>query len=366
MRSGLFLSGLRRTGKTTFVITDLIPALEALGAIVIYVDLWSDVAANPATLTHDAVKRALKDLAKPSSAVRDRLKRVSGLDVGVLGFSFGFSLDAIGNEGGVTLAQALSELVDLAKTDVVLIMDEVQQAITTEAGQQMLLGMKAARDAINARPHKPGYFLFVGTGSHRAQVSELTTRRNQAFTGAISQPYPVLGRPYVEYLLDRLRLDGVEKLPATDLVMDCFKLLGHRPEELLKALQVWLPFSDIEGDGNTLFSVIAQTLKTTAADAEIAVIDNLGGLATAIFDRLTDDELGLSLFSADAASQYSKTVGRKVRVLEIQPVVNKLLAANIVMRKGHGNYLVADPFVRDAWIERRRAAKTLPSARPAS
>ena len=39
LRSGLFLSGLRRTGKTTFLINDLVPALEADGAIVIYVDL---------------------------------------------------------------------------------------------------------------------------------------------------------------------------------------------------------------------------------------------------------------------------------------------------------------------------------------
>ena len=41
LRSGLFLSGQRRVGKTTFLATDLIPALEALGAIVVYVDLWS-------------------------------------------------------------------------------------------------------------------------------------------------------------------------------------------------------------------------------------------------------------------------------------------------------------------------------------
>ena len=36
LRSGLFLSGLRRTGKTTFLRNDLIPALEQEGALVIY------------------------------------------------------------------------------------------------------------------------------------------------------------------------------------------------------------------------------------------------------------------------------------------------------------------------------------------
>jgi hypothetical protein len=62
----------------------------------------------------------------------------------------------------------------------------------SEDGKQMLLALKFARDAINPRPNTPGRFIFIGTGSHRALVSELTARRNQAFTGATSLPYPVL------------------------------------------------------------------------------------------------------------------------------------------------------------------------------
>lgn len=72
-------------------------------------------------------------------------------------------------------------MVDQAKTDLVLIIDEVQHAIPSDDGNQLLLALKAARDAINPRPNTPGYFLFIGTGSHRAQVSEMTAKRNQAF-----------------------------------------------------------------------------------------------------------------------------------------------------------------------------------------
>jgi hypothetical protein len=61
LRSGLFLSGQRRTGKTTFLITDLIPALQAAGAVVIYVDLWSDVQANPSQLVHPGLLDPEKD-----------------------------------------------------------------------------------------------------------------------------------------------------------------------------------------------------------------------------------------------------------------------------------------------------------------
>lgn len=50
VRSGVFLSGIRRIGKTTFLRQDLIPALEAKGALVIYVDLWADRSKSPASL----------------------------------------------------------------------------------------------------------------------------------------------------------------------------------------------------------------------------------------------------------------------------------------------------------------------------
>ena len=73
LRSGLFLSGLRRIGKTTFLINDLIPALEDLGAIVIYVDLWSDTQRSPATLIRDAIREKLSELESlPASAARKR------------------------------------------------------------------------------------------------------------------------------------------------------------------------------------------------------------------------------------------------------------------------------------------------------
>ena len=78
-----------------------------------------------------AVKKTLTELQTPASNLLHKLERVGGADVGAFGFKFGFKLDSVGAEGGTTLAQALTEVVDQARTDVVLIVDEVQHAITT-------------------------------------------------------------------------------------------------------------------------------------------------------------------------------------------------------------------------------------------
>lgn len=354
LRSGLFLSGLRRTGKTTFLLNDLIPALEDAGALVIYVDLWSDTQTSPAALLLAAVKKTLTDLQTPASGIVHKLQRIKGADVGALGFKFGFTLDRVGAEGGTTLAQALTDVVDQAKADVVLIIDEVQHAITSDDGNQMLLALKAARDAINPRPGTPGHFIFIGTGSHRALVGELTARRNQAFAGATSVPHPVLGGEYVAHLLRRLVQEGASSLPSPAVATEAFATLGNRPEEMLKALRYLSRHLPPGGNPDEHLPVIAAMLRSTAADIELMKVEQLGGLATAIFERIaaTDGD-ARGVFSAEAAADYTRAVGREVRVEEIQPVVNDLLAANLVMRRGHGMYGVTDPFVQEIWREKK-------------
>jgi hypothetical protein len=353
LRSGLFISGLRRTGKTTYLLNDLIPALEHTGAIVIYVDLWSNTEANPAVLIRNAIRNTMDELQTIGSGILKKLATVSGSDVGAFGFKFGFKLDRVGKPGGATLAQALLDLVDQAKTDVVLIVDEVQHAITTEDGNRLLLALKAARDAINPRPGTPGHFLFIGTGSHRALIAELIARRNQAFDGATSIDFPVLAADYIGHLFQRLDADGVAVLPSSAVAVEAFSMLANRPEEMIKALRQ-LQHIPPGSNPDQFLPVIAATLRSAAADIELAKVEQLGGLATAIFERIaaTDGDTK-GVFSSDAAADYSRSVGREVRVEEVQPVVNELMAANIIMRRAHGRYGVTDPHVQELSREKK-------------
>lgn len=241
---------------------------------------------------------------------------------------------------------------DQAKTDLVLIIDEVQRAISSDDGNQLLLALKAARDAINPRPDTPGHFLFIGTGSHRAQVSELTAKRKQAFSGATSAAYPLLNGDYVKFLLNRLAMTvKKEKLPSLEAAIEAFNTLGNRPEEMLKALRQLL---QQEGDPDLFLPVIASTLRSAAASIELEKVEQMGSLAQAIFNKIASTEGDArGIFSTDAAAEYSKLVGREVRVEEIQPVVIALVAENIIMRRGHGIYAITDQFVQEIWLEER-------------
>jgi hypothetical protein len=349
LRSGLFLSGQRRVGKTTFLATDLIPALETLGAIVVYVDLWSQPQANPAELVHGAIRKTLQDLQTPGSGLLRRLKSVTSVEAGAAGFKFGFKLADVGKDHGASLAQAFQELIDQAGTDVVLIVDEVQHALGTSDGDHLLHALKAARDAINTRPDTPGYFLFIGTGSHRARVQELTLKGNQAFNGAVTNEFPVLGRDFIAYVLDQVGPQLGSMLPSTDVAEAAFRSMGSRPEELMKALNVLrsLPAGALPDDH---LPTIAQSLGAAAADVELQKVEAMGPLAEAVFSRICcigGDVKGV--FTAEALKNYAAQIGRDVSAQEVQGIIGMMTAANLLMRVRHGHYGVTDPFVEKAW-----------------
>lgn len=345
-RSGVFLSGIRRVGKTTFLRQDLIPALEARGALVIYVDLWADPAKSPSALVHEAVRQTLQQLQTKGSSL---LKRIKGLNLGAAGLSFGFELDKVGEPGGTTLAQAFEALVAKTKTNVVLIVDEVQQTLGTDEGQALLHALKAARDAVNAKPGTPGRFLFLGTGSHKSLLAEMTTRRSQPFAGALSASYQVLGKDFVQWQLERIGAQPDLTLPSLDAAWEGFQTLGHRPEELLKALR---QLQQARGtDPDTAWHIICATLAGAAADADLKAFDDLGELGKAVFERIASGgEQGISgLFGAESLAFYSQRIGSAVDASQVQKVVDKMVGAQLIIRPSHGVYTIADPFVRQVW-----------------
>ena len=359
LRSGLFLSGQRRVGKTTFLATDLIPALEALGAIVVYVDLWSQPQANPADLVHDAIRKTLKELQIPGSGILKRLKEVTNLEAGAAGFKFGFKLADVGKDDGVSLAQAFQELIDQARTDVVLIVDEVQHALGSADGDHLLHALKAARDAINTRRGTPGHFLFIGTGSHRARVQELTLKGNQAFNGAVTNEFPVLGRDFIDYVLVQVGPQLGAMLPSAQVTEAAFRSMGSRPEELMKALNVLrsLPPDALPDEH---LPTIAQSLGAAAADVELQKVEAMGPLAEAVFSRICSiggDVKGV--FTGEALKAYAAQIGREVTAQEVQGIIGAMTSANLLMRVKHGHYGVTDPFVEKAWMNRLQADQLL-------
>ena len=352
LRSGVFLSGIRRVGKTTFLRQDLIPVLLEKGALPIYVDLWADKLRAPSSLVGESVHKTIQELSTPGSLILKNLRRLTGMDLGIGAFKFGIKLSDRGGLEQGTLADVFAELVLQVKTDVVMVVDEVQHALGTEDGMNMLHALKAARDRINTDPDMPGKFIFLGTGSHKSLVNDMATRRSHPFAGAVAVSFRVLDEDFVQWRLAQIRKhEPLAVLPSAEIAVQGFRVMGNRPEEMGKALiELQRQFGQHDGaSSNQLYTSICQTRASAAAEIEIAAIEGFGLLGSAIFSRIANGRSS-GMFGSDALSEYALRTGMSVDVPQVQNTADKMIAANLIMRMGHGVYDVSDPFVRDAWL----------------
>lgn len=353
-RSGLFLSAPRRTGKSTFLRNDLVPAVEKAGAVVVYVDLWADKNRDPGELIADAVRDALAQQASKIRAGIEAVKRVR--KAGVKGewqnfkAEFGFELETIGQSSGATLAKAFEALHQRAKRPIVFILDEAQHALSSERGADTLFALKAARDALNVTAEKP-QLAIIATGSARGKIADLVMRKNQAFYGASTETFPPLGEPFLRHFVRTLlaaRL-GEDNLPSVGKLSEAFQVLGRRPEDLRQAIRNALlrPEEDL-GDA----IVAAAHLQRDAILLSLRnQLDALNPLQRAILKRMVK-KADSQLFSRESIDLFRNEAGNaRISSRTVQKATDDLVKDGFVWRSSRGVYALDDAMIAEFFFD---------------
>jgi hypothetical protein len=338
--SGLFLAAPRRTGKSTFLQEDLWPAFEALGALVVYADLWEDRRADPGEVIVAAIRA---ELAKHQGVI-ERLARSAGMEkVTVAGMSF--SLDRVGLGDGISLSAALALLSDECRKPIVLIIDEAQHAITSDKGNDALFALKAARDKLNSSRHNG--LRVVATGSNRDKLSMLRNSRDQAFFSAPLVGFPVLGLAYVQWFCDRLDLPG--KLDPAE-VFALFKRAACRPE-LLGAAADALRFEfDVPADAiGQRYAAAVEAQIAESNSEEMRIVHGLTPLQSCVLRVIAVRGSTYAPFEAETMAAYSAVIQAidpkynvTIDVSNAQQALSALQDKALVWRAARGVYALED------------------------
>lgn len=112
-------------------VIELLPGLEKVGMIVVYGDLWSDKNRNPGDLIASAIG---KELGQHLGIVA-RAAKSAGVDQLNIAGTLHIDTSKIGKIDGLTLSEALRELVAAAGKPVALIIDEAQHALASPEGE---------------------------------------------------------------------------------------------------------------------------------------------------------------------------------------------------------------------------------------
>lgn len=339
--SGVFLAAPRRTGKSTFVREDLAPALRSAGALVLYVDLWSDLKADSGDLITAAVRT---QLAQHEPALKQLAKAI-GVSGGKLG-GVEFSVDRIGVGRDVSLVQALVALSDAQRAKIVLVIDEAQHAITTEAGNAALFALKAARDELNSSAHHG--LRIVCTGSNRDKLAMLRNSREQAFFGAPLVSFPHLGRDFVQWFCQQANLGAPLDPEAT---YAAFERSGWRPEILAAAADVVrFDLELVPADVAQRFSqAVDEQIEALRVEA-LRVVRSLTPLQAAVLRVMARAGADYAPFEATTLLRYRQEMERaggdaaqaRAEVPSVQQALTALQDKALVWRAARGVYAVED------------------------
>jgi hypothetical protein len=328
--SGLFLANRRRTGKSTFLLADLIPALENLGAVAIYVDLWADQQAEPGALIAKAIAGAIRrHEGLGAKAVRAGLRKIT-----VLGVAVEVSSPQLPEQA--TLTDLLAELHRAARTKIVLIIDEAQQATAPgKGGMEAMAALKSARDQLNLGGD---YTLaIVMTGSDRAYTDSLAALIEE-------------DRPDIQ--VDR------------NVLEEAFVMLGYRPQLLGQIIR------DLTGLGRPPAERFNEEVEARATaqrlEREAHYANTYTGLKhapRAVLSRILGGR-GQGMFTPDAKAEYRHIAGTLLTDNQIQNALEKMRTSDspLIWKSDRGDYALEDTQMRDWYVARAAAGKWPPAA----
>ena len=356
--NGLFLAAPRRTGKSTFLQSDLLPVLQARGVVVVYVDLWADKKRDPASLIADAIGRSIhQHLGIVAKAAKD-----AGLSEVSLSGWMKIDTSKIGKVDGFTLTQALQSLHAMTDKPIALIVDEAQHALTSEEGEAAMSALKAARDTMNTNGEIN--LMLVMSGSDRDKLLRLVNTHGAPFYGSEIRKMPLLGKDFVDHVKSQLDAAYPNLAPVDAIALtDAFQLFGERPQFFSRALSAAL--NPLESDFQRPFAerVVAMAQKKLEEDEAQMESEflSLRPLEQAVLWRILDQGQRFRPYDADALRFYQEQLGKKVTQQNVQAALNQLRERDpaLVWKSARGEY-AADDAMMHHWFSNKAGVGSWP------
>lgn len=351
--AGVFLAAPRRTGKTTFLLQDLAPALRTKGVHVIYVDLWANKEVPPSELIANAIARDLAEAQSAAAKIATAIKAVT-----IHGVKF--DLHEVGSKAGATLADALKELQVALGKPIALIVDEAQHVVAAGRSMDVMFALKSARDTLNVDGSRK--LLLIMSGSDRDKLLRLVNTQSAPFFGAQIHDLPPLGREYSAHVAGRLVQAHPRLSISNDALEAAFDRFVRRPEPFEEAIGLAAsPLAGPDADFHERLAAQARKYERTLDQEHEEVFAALSPLEAAVLRWVLERGPGARLFTQDALNFYGEVVGRTVGAGTARDAVQSLrdIEPPVLWKSDRGDYaLETTDMLR--WYRKRKDAGLWP------
>ncbi len=356
-----FLAAPRRVGKSEFLRQDLIPAAVERRWTTVYVDLWVKREASPLELIQDALFReAAKHLGTIQKAVRSAGGKEISLSAGIGGIKF--DPQHLDISPVSSIAHLVAFIITHGKSPVLLVIDEAQHALNTDAGMDTMFALKACRDEFMQTPGwktqtgELNPFMCVMTGSHRDKLARLCTAKNSPFFGLSVDDFPLLDTNYVRYFIEQVEINTQGRYQL-DLLQTSrvFDLLGRRPELLQKVVGNAIVNGQLDTLAEDIQSGASRLLQDLDDEMEATFLA-LTPLQQAVFEVLATGN-ALVPYAQSTLDLYSGRLGSPVGAATAQAAIEGLRNADLLWKPAKGDYQLEDT-AYIAWFKRRNSGAT--------
>lgn len=352
--NGLFLAAPRRTGKSMFLQHDLAPELEHHGCLVVYVDFWAQLRRDPAQVLVEALAAQIRKIQGVAAQLVAALSKVNLAGVEI-------DLSRVGQPDGTSIPQVLDLLSRQSQRQIVLILDEAQHTLTTEAGESAMFALKSARDQMNS----PGKLrlLLVFSGSDRDKLLRLVNSANAPFYGSQIHHMPELDRAFVEHVALALEKVHPSLAPVdVDKLFEAFKAVGLRPQFLSHVLAKVLSGPQT-GALQAQRAILTGALEVQHDEAKARQQLYLGlkPLEQYVLWRMLAQGPTFRPYDADSKAFYTALLGRKVTTAMAQRALESLREhdPSVVWKSSRAEYAVDDTGMQ-TWFAQEQATGSWP------
>jgi hypothetical protein len=332
----------RRWGKTTFLLTEMIPAARAAGYLPVYIDVWQSRSDVLAAINY-GLQEAIDDLEVPATTVGKRLRtKINKVGVGTMSLELGEEPARKRPDSPFLLVDwLLKSLLRKANKPVLLLFDEIQELAVAKESEAIVSALRAAI----TKSKKSVRVIF--TGSSQDRLAELFSRSRAAlYEGASILAFPALGADFLHFVAAHAHKSFRRRIPVADLSA-AFERFQYQPRALID-----LVFLYVSGDKPAFGDVLDSRIESLlASDQYQPIIDQMTSLQKQICRRLAQ---GGDVSSADARHAYSRALGKEnVSPGSISDALRSLIDLHVLTKPSgsHGRYTFDDPMFRE-WITR--------------
>lgn len=327
----------RRLGKTTFLLTEVIPAGIEAGYLPVYVDVWQH-RLDPMAAINYGLQEAIDNLEVPASTLGKRLKtKVSKLGIASASIDFGDEPQRHRPDSPFLLVDfLLKSLIKIAKKPILLLLDEIQELAIVKDGESIVSALRSAitKSKTSVR--------VIFTGSNQDRLRELFSRSRAAlYEGASMLAFPTLGDEFSKFIADRIHENLRRSVPWSDVAL-AFERFQHQPRLLIDLVFVF-------ASGNTAFKeVLERHVDRIISDSSFQpIVDRMTLLQRLVCQRLL---IAPDLTSADARKGYALALHKKaVPSGSVGDALRALVDLHVLTKPSgiRGHYAFDDPMFRE-------------------